>query len=617
MARIKRVNSNDSDVSPPKVRIVGRDATTRTEVVSSQTSTGITLPVRTPEPAEGHGSEDNADSSPLKLSQAASYDVSIGVSQEQAPLSRSPTENGEPSVVSDSGAELLGREVMKLIAATNRLRDLGVERFDLSLPKICVVGDQSTGKSSVIEGISGIKVPRGSGTCTRCPLELVLQQAPRDWACTISLVKKYVYEPDAFNYEGSRLGPWCAMQEVEVTPFTTVSEKANLENWLQRAQLAILNPRQSPSHYKSGVLASQEYQVPISPNVIRLNIHGHNVPNLSFFDLPGVIVQDKHQYVPQLVEALVRQYLSAPNSLILYTVAMNNDFSNSNAGALIRKIKNATDRTIGVLTKPDTVTIHSLSQFRNMLENRDAHEKMGLGYFVVKNEVDTSIPHEIARHNETEFFRTRPIFQHTLRAFTDRFGTTKLQEFLSQSLVVQIREQLPCIRATIDEKAATVENRLLELPQPPPENMLFVIHNKIAEFRHQLRVQIDANSAKEDFFNVWHASALEFRNKLVHSYPEIEPPAPANVSQASADPKTPKKPTQTATSNRSGGQRTADPGVIDLDSDDDSVAPRAQTPATQPTTPSRSSLRDISTRKSPVASKYRSKCFPFIWAKMG
>ena len=423
------MNSTKSDSSPSKVRIVNRDAATYTEGASSQASAGVTLPMRTPEPAKGHGSdspsEDDAESLPLKPPQAASYDISVGVSRELASLSRRPTENGEPSAVSDSGAELLGREVIKLIAATNRLRDLGVERFDLFLPKICVVGDQSTGKSSVIEGISGIKVPRGSGTCTRCPLELVLQQTPHDWVCTISLVKKYVYEPDVFHYEGTRLGPWCAMREVEVTPFITVCEKVNLKNWLQRAQLAILNPRQSPSHYKSGVLASQEYQVPMSPNVIRLDIHGHNVPNLGFFDLPGIIVQNKHQYVLQLVEALVRQYLSAPNCLILYTVAMNNDFSNSNAGALIRKIRNAINRTIGVLTKPDTVTTHSLHQFRNMLENRDAHEKMGLGYFVVKNEVDTSIPHEIARHNETEFFKTHPIFQHTLRDFTDRFGTTK------------------------------------------------------------------------------------------------------------------------------------------------------------------------------------------------
>ena len=38
---------------------------------------------------------------------------------------------------------------------------------DIDLPMIAVVGSQSAGKSSLIESISGITLPRASGTCTR------------------------------------------------------------------------------------------------------------------------------------------------------------------------------------------------------------------------------------------------------------------------------------------------------------------------------------------------------------------------------------------------------------------------------------------------------------------
>jgi interferon-induced GTP-binding protein Mx1 len=38
--------------------------------------------------------------------------------------------------------------------------------------KRLVVGDQSAGKSSVLEAISGIQLPRAQNICTRCPLEL-------------------------------------------------------------------------------------------------------------------------------------------------------------------------------------------------------------------------------------------------------------------------------------------------------------------------------------------------------------------------------------------------------------------------------------------------------------
>jgi len=38
---------------------------------------------------------------------------------------------------------------------------------DVDLPVIAVIGSQSAGKSSLIEAISGITLPRAAGTCTR------------------------------------------------------------------------------------------------------------------------------------------------------------------------------------------------------------------------------------------------------------------------------------------------------------------------------------------------------------------------------------------------------------------------------------------------------------------
>ena len=38
---------------------------------------------------------------------------------------------------------------------------------DVDIPAIAAIGWQSAGKSSLIEAISGITLPRASGTCTR------------------------------------------------------------------------------------------------------------------------------------------------------------------------------------------------------------------------------------------------------------------------------------------------------------------------------------------------------------------------------------------------------------------------------------------------------------------
>ena len=48
----------------------------------------------------------------------------------------------------------------------------------VALPHIVVVGDQSVGKSSVLEALSGVQLPRAQNICTRCPLELRMKHIP-------------------------------------------------------------------------------------------------------------------------------------------------------------------------------------------------------------------------------------------------------------------------------------------------------------------------------------------------------------------------------------------------------------------------------------------------------
>jgi GTPase SAR1 family protein len=74
------------------------------------------------------------------------------------------------------GEQLNSTESRGLLLAIDKMREI-LHGEKVTLPEIVVVGDQSVGKSSVLEAISGIQLPRAQNICTRCPLELRMKTA--------------------------------------------------------------------------------------------------------------------------------------------------------------------------------------------------------------------------------------------------------------------------------------------------------------------------------------------------------------------------------------------------------------------------------------------------------
>lgn len=58
----------------------------------------------------------------------------------------------------DSGLAVLGGGMRRMVDLVNRLRASWIEDLGLPLPRIAVVGNQSAGKSSLIEAISGVSL---------------------------------------------------------------------------------------------------------------------------------------------------------------------------------------------------------------------------------------------------------------------------------------------------------------------------------------------------------------------------------------------------------------------------------------------------------------------------
>ena len=422
----------------------------------------------------------------------------------------------------------------QMVHTVQKLRHLGVEDLVLPLPKIVVVGDQSTGKSSLIEGMSGIKVPRKTGTCTRCPLEIELSDKPNAaWSCKISLYYKYVYEntvmrPGRNQNAASKqrpLGPWTT-QDPETVPFWETTSKAEVPKLLERAQLAILNPRVSYEEYLPNAepQPANSCYVKFSPNVIRLKICGPGLPELAFYDLPGVInnPEDPSEgYLVHLVRNLVMDYIKQPTCINLLAMPMSDDPANSSALSLIGEVK-AKDRTVGVLTKPDRhQACEDIDQWVDILQGK-RHE-MGHRYFVVKNNPDSNVEHETARAEERDFFEKSPMFASTLREHSSRFGTLQLQNALSQILATRVQQSLPVIVDQVQRKALQIDKRLEELPQPPQGNLPMQMLERVIRFGHALQLCIDGDSDMYHFQKEWVNLMRSFRKTMNDSRPILKP----------------------------------------------------------------------------------------------
>ena len=77
-----------------------------------------------------------------------------------------------------AAVEAYERDIRPWLELAEDLRALSLDK-ELSVPQIAVMGDQSSGKSSVLEALSGIPFPRGSGLVTRCPIRLVMKKTPK------------------------------------------------------------------------------------------------------------------------------------------------------------------------------------------------------------------------------------------------------------------------------------------------------------------------------------------------------------------------------------------------------------------------------------------------------
>lgn len=417
--------------------------------------------------------------------------------------------------LADPGSEL-SQSRRRLLDLINRLHSTGAQ-VDIDLPQIAVIGAQSAGKSSLIESISGITLPRAAGTCTRCPTECRLSSSPDAWKCVVSLR----LTKDA---NGQLLGTARNEQFGDV-----IVDKAKVEERMRHAQRAILNPsRPSPDFLDMDDEDIYENELSFSTNCVSLEISGPGVADLSFCDLPGLIASvgsSGNEHDINLVKSLVETYISKPSCLILLTVACETDFENQGAHHLAKMHDAEGKRTIGVLTKPDRIPQGDEQGWLDFIRNEKDH--LDNNWYCVKQPSSTDIKRNItwaeARKRESEFFSLTAPWVDLQPIYYQYLGTNHLIERLSTTLSDLISKRLPEIQLEIERAMHRTMQQLAKLPKDLSSNPLQEITTVLSEFSKDVSRHIKGVPQEGGLWQRIHLAQEKFKRDIRDTGPDFRP----------------------------------------------------------------------------------------------
>ncbi|XP_036098626.1 interferon-induced GTP-binding protein Mx2 [Molossus molossus] len=366
-------------------------------------------------------------------------------------------------------------KVRPCIDLIDSLRTLGVEQ-DLALPAIAVIGDQSSGKSSVLEALSGVALPRGSGIVTRCPLVLRLKKAVSS----------------DFSWKGR-----ITYRNTELQ----LQDPSQVEREIYKAQNIIAG---------NGVGISHE--------LISLEIISSEVVDLTLIDLPGiarVAVGNQPQDIGVQIKALIKKYIQRQETINLVVAPCNVDIATTEALSMAQEVDPDGDRTIGILTKPDLVDKGTEKNIVSVVQNLTYRLKKG--YMIVKcrgqQEITNKLSLAEATKKEIEFFQTHPYFRGLLEE--GKASVPRLAERLTSELISHINKSLPLLESQIKENHQRAIEELRQCGESIPNNdsdKMFFLIEKIKMFNQDIEKLVGGEEVvKEKEIRLYNKLREEFK----------------------------------------------------------------------------------------------------------
>ncbi|KAK6081433.1 dynamin family protein [Seiridium cupressi] len=257
--------------------------------------------------------------------------------------------------------ELQTDQLRLTVDTFNQMQEAGLEYY-LHHPQIVVFGDQSAGKSSVLEALTAIPFPRNDNFCTRFATEIHLCQKAQ-----FRVNVKIIPNSDRALDEQKRLRKFSVST-------TDLKDLAVITSAAMKAM---------------GIATSEEESgSPFSRDILRVEIDGPDKPHLTLVDIPGLIQAPTNGVSRAdiaLVSKITECYLRHRDTISLVVISANNPAACQPILEKIQELRLSGGQTLGAITKPDTLSKGSRSEKRFLQLTRNEDVFFELGWHVIKN----------------------------------------------------------------------------------------------------------------------------------------------------------------------------------------------------------------------------------------
>lgn len=331
------------------------------------------------------------------------------------------------------------------------------------MPQVCVFGAQSSGKSSVLSRMTGIKFPSSSGTCSRIPTHIISRREEND---KVIIMLQSVNNPSQTQkiYE------------------TTNRSDPSIELSLKKAQSRALE---------------------LSPNkrfvtdyIILINVSGKFILNSNLVDLPGFNTENETDR--NTVEVICKKYLAMSGTIALHICRADVDHNVQAGNDIIKSF-------------PELKKILVITYCDNVLDNRIAE----IVNKTLENNLNYKCVAVLGNSTESYMGETEQL-QRTLNKFNFprlHMGTQVLNSEVENMMSIHISKQFPELKKDLSLELKFYKTELSNFNTETPIDIYLKMLQNIEKnmYEQQKDVENKIRNALEDM-----------RAKILNSHIKID-----------------------------------------------------------------------------------------------